>query len=95
MSRVTDAGGCGDAVVWEMLALELARPGRVEDLATAIRSCDEGLLHKPKETTASAWASLAVTRHVLESRRASAARGRDGRAPPGAQRQGPRELRFA
>jgi hypothetical protein len=95
MGRVMDAGGCGDPVFWEMLALELAWLGRVEDLATAMRTCDEGLLHKPTETTASAWAALAVTRHVLESRRASAGRGREVRHHPGPNAKRPRKLRFA
>ena len=94
MGRVMEAGGCGEPVFWEMLALELAKPGRVEDLAAAIRTCDEGLMHKPTETTASAWASLAMTRDVVELRRASAERGHEVRHHPGPQAKRPRELRF-
>jgi hypothetical protein len=94
MGSVMEAGGCGDPVSWELLALELARPTRVEDLVTAIHTCDEGLIHKPKEMTASAWASLAMTRDVPELRRASAERGHEVRHHPGPNAKRPRELRF-
>jgi hypothetical protein len=68
IGRVLRVGGCGDAAFWEMVALERARPGREADLLDALAACEEGLAHRPVETTASTWASLAMTQNLLRLR---------------------------
>jgi hypothetical protein len=73
---------------------DLAKPARAEDLASAIRTCDLGLLHMSKGTTASAGVSLAMPRDVLELRRASVERGHEVRHHPSRTRSG-RRLLFA
>ena len=69
-------------------------PERVDDRAAAIPTGDEGLVRMRKER-ASAWASLAMTRAMLELRRASAERGHEVRHHPGPHAKRPSELRFA
>jgi hypothetical protein len=41
-------------VLFRLLALELAKPGREDDLANTIAARAEGLRQKPEETKASA-----------------------------------------
>ena len=54
----TVAQVCLDPAVWEMLAWQLAAPGREADIGAAIARCDEGYARKPPYTTEGAWLSL-------------------------------------
>ncbi len=95
IGRVLRVGGCGDPAFWEMVALERARPGREADLLDALAACDEGLAHRPAETTASTWASLAMTQNLLRLRLIRTQRGPEIRHHPGSRAKRRRGLRFA
>ena len=78
-----------------MLALDRARPGREADLLEAISLCEQGLVLRPPDTGASAWAALAQTRDLLALRLAGLRRGHVVRHHPGPNARRPRRLRFA
>jgi hypothetical protein len=64
------------------------------DLVEALAACDEGLRQRPVETSASAWASLAMTRKLLGLRLIRTQRGHEVRHHPGPNAHRRRALRF-
>ena len=87
----------GEIVSLGYLRREVAfatRPGRESDLLEAVAACDEGLCHRPEMTSASNWASLAVTRKILALRLARVQRGHEVRHHPGPNARRRRALRF-